>query len=139
MNNNTITIPTENHQQMKQRHSDEFGKLDGIFWAFSNEQLEEGLKKVNARKEEIYSIGAGGYVRKDKANELKELLERQERERKELRKDNKLLFDALVYELWNHEYCVTYDYNDALNALGITKEDVGVDMLKKACRKALAK
>lgn len=127
----------ETHQQLKARHSKEFGALDGIFWAFSNDQLEEGLLKVNASKADIMSLGAGGFIRKDCVTAFEALLARQELERKELKNDIKRLYDALVYELRNHEYCITYDASDALSALGLNKSDIDPELLKKACKESL--
>ena len=65
------------------------------------------------------------------------MFKRHEIERKELKKDVKKLFDALVYELNNHEYCITYDVTDALESLGLTKDDVDPVILKKACKESL--
>ena len=139
MNNTMI----ETYTQQKKRHSDEFGKFEGIFFAFNNSQFEEGLQKLTAANgaqvttKEIYSIGAGGFILKSKSGEFDALMTRHETERKELKKDVKKLFDALVYELGNHEYCITYDVSDALSALGLIREDVDPALLKKACKESL--
>ena len=37
------------------------------------------------------------------------------------------IFDMFVYELANHEYCITYDLEDTLDALGLTPEEVNAD------------
>ena len=46
------------------------------FFAFSNEQLEEGLKKLNVKKEEILSTGLGGFIRKSDKEAYKQLWEK---------------------------------------------------------------
>lgn len=127
----------ETYTEQKKRHSDEFSKFDGIFFAFNNSQLEDGLQKLNCTKKDIYSIGAGGFILKSKSGELDNLMTRHETECKELKKDTKKLFDALVYELRNHEYCITYDPQDALESLGLTREEVDPKMLKEACSMAV--
>ena len=68
---------------------------------------------------------------------FKDCMNRQAQERKDLKKDAKIFFDALVYELNNHEYCITYNPQDALDALGLTKDDVDPVLLKKACRESI--
>lgn len=132
-----MNITTETHTQQKKRHMDEISTVKGLFWAFSNDQLNEGLNKINATVKDIVSIGAGGFILKTELQGFKDMLIRHELERKELKKDVKKLFDALVYEIGNHEYCITYDPQDALDALGLTKEDVDPELLKKACKKSL--
>lgn len=132
-----MNITTETHTQQKKRHMDEISTVKGLFWAFSNDQLTEGLNKINATVKDIVSIGAGGFILKTELQGFKDMLDRHALERKELKKDVKKLFDALVYELGNHEYCITYDPQDALDALGLTKEDIDPVLLKKACKQSL--
>ena len=125
----------ETHVEQKARHSAEFGEIEGLFFAFSNKQLEEGMIKIGLTMGDvglITSIGMGGYIKKDKVKELNELFDRQEKERKDRLKDEKALIDALVYELGNHEYCITYDDRDTLESLGLKKEDISEAVLKKA-------
>lgn len=61
----------------KQEKKNPFDNFEGLFFAFNNEQFKEGMEKVGLdpnNKEEIRSIGAGGYVRKDRLEALKEIL-----------------------------------------------------------------
>ena len=32
-----------------------------------------------------------------------------------------------IYELANHEYCITYDLEETLNALGLSVEEINAD------------
>lgn len=127
----------ETYAQQKKRHQDEISGFSGLFWAFSNKQLKEGLDKVKAEEKDIVSIGAGGFILRTQVKAFTDTLKRHEQERKDLKKDTKIFFDALVYELNNHEYCITYNTQDALDSLGLTKEDVDPIILKKACRESL--
>lgn len=129
----------ETYLELKARQSKEFNEFQGIFFAFSNSQFAEGMQKVGLEPTDtkaIFSIGAGGYIRKDVADKFHELMTRQETERKEQRKDAKRLYESLVYELNNHEFCITHDPKDALNALGLDINEVDKDILKKAMREA---
>ncbi len=127
----------ETYGAQKTRHSNEISGFSGLFWAFSNSQLEEGMAKLNCTAKDLIGIGAGGLILKSQLQEFKDTLARHSVERKELKKDTKKLFDALVYELNNHEYCITYDVQDALDTLELTKEDIEPALLKKACRESI--
>ena len=130
----------ESYQQQKTRHSKEFSDFKGIFFAFSRKQLEEGKEKVGAKdNSDLFDIGAGGFVLKDRLQACKDLFKKQENERKELMKDTKTLIGALVYELANHEYGYTGDPSDALSALGLTVDTVDPKVMKKAMKKAIKK
>ena len=131
----------ETYHDLTERHSKEFGDIPGMFFAFSEVQLNEGLEKVglapNTESHKlIVDIGAGGFILKEKLPELKSFMKRQSEERKELRKNRKWLLDALIYELNNHEYCYTGDPTEALEALDLTIETVPKDILKEAIAKS---
>lgn len=130
-----MEIKTMSHVELKKKHSEDISNFDGLFFAFNHEQMEEGIKKVGATVDnKIVSIGAGGYILKSKLKDFEDMLSRHKQERKELKKNEKELIDAIVYELINHEYCITHDVDDALQALELTKEDVGEEVLKKAIK-----
>jgi hypothetical protein len=126
----------ETYQQQKKRHQDEFNAFDGIFFAFNNKQMNEGIEKHGVNENnKIISIGAGGFVLKSRIQDFKDMMDRQDAERAQLRKDEKELIAAIVYELQNHEYCITGNPDDALDALGLTRDAVSPEILKKAIRK----
>ena len=119
------------YQEMKNRHQKEIGGFPSFF-AFNDKQFKEGMEKLGVKDTNELCQGFAGMVyRKADAEKLKELLERQDKETKEALEDDKILHDAIVYELANHEYCVTYDETDTLCTLGI-----GRDELMKAGRLA---
>lgn len=125
----------ETYQEVTSRQSEELSNFEGIFYAFSKSQFSEGIEKVGLTMDEIQkvaSLGAGGYILKERVDTFIEMRERHELERKENRKNHKELLEGLMYELGNHEYCVTYDHTEALEALGVKEEDLPEGLLKKA-------
>ena len=122
-----------NYNDLQNKHSEEFDKFEGLFFAFSNDQFKEGLAKLNLSEgEKVVSVGAGGYVRKTKVDELTSMIDRHKEEKEQFKKEKKNLLDCLAYELRNHEYGYTYDVTDALEALGLKLEDIPADILKQA-------
>ena len=92
------------------------------FWAFSNEQFEEGLKKLGTTKEEILSTGYGGYIRKKDKNKYIQMWGEINKKETENLKDDTFLYQAFRYELNNHEFGYTYDLEPALSALNLKFE-----------------
>jgi hypothetical protein len=89
-------------------------------FAFSNQQFTEGKQKLGVTdNSELLSIGYGGYIRKTDREAYRDLLEAGDKELKEYLKEPEQLKDALIYELGNHEYCITYDLEPALEALSL--------------------
>lgn len=128
------------YNSIKADHHDQMNKFQGIFFAFNNSQFDEGMEKIGLKKDEtkkIVSIGGGGYLLKEKLQAFKDMLKSHDDERKALKKDRKLLLDALVYELTNHEYCYTRDASDALEALNLKEEDIPAGILAKAKKKSV--
>ena len=114
------------YQITKERQQKEFNEFSkkSMFFAFDKKQFEEGMKKLGLEPSEtnkIVSIGAGGYLLKNKVNELENLSKRQKEELKQLRKNKKQFAAGMfAYELANHEFGLTYDLSETLDALGMT-------------------
>jgi hypothetical protein len=127
----------ETYQELETRQQNELNAFEHIFFAFSNKQFEEGLKRLDTNTKSIFSMGGGGYVLKSHAKDLDELFTRHKQELKENRKSRKNLLESLVYQLRNHEFCITYDVTDALESLGLALVDIPKDILNKAKKLAL--
>lgn len=132
----------ESYQELKARQAKELNDFEGIFFAFNDKQFKEGMEKIGYNnndnlKNKIFSLGAGGYIRKDRSEEFHAMFERHNKEKENRRKEEKFLLESLIYELQNHEYCITYDPSDALDALGYNKEDIDPKILKKAMAAAV--
>ena len=128
-------------RQKQQKEVDEFP----FGFAFSNEQFKEMMEKFGLTEndtDKIYSIGAGGYIRKSDADAMHEMFTRHEKERQQAIENDKdssgYIYEMFRYELDNHEYCITYDLEPTLRALGLTEEEVNKNpKLLKGLKKAL--
>jgi len=125
------------YQQLKQSQSESLNNFNGLFWAFSKKQLEEGFAKLNCTAKDLVSIGAGGFILKEKIKDFDSLLKFHKEELKNFRKNEKELIAAIAYELNNHEYVINHDTEPALNTLNLKISDVPKKVLQKACRQAL--
>ena len=131
---------SEKYMELKKRQEEDVNGFEGLFFAFNNKQFTEGMEKVGLnvnQTSDIYSLGAGGYILRAKAKAFHEMFDRHAAELKTLMKEEKELLKALVYELQNHEYCITNSVTEALDALGLEEKDVDGEILKKACKEAL--
>ena len=132
------------YQEMKDRQQKEFDAFP-IGAAFSNQQFQQMMEKWSLTvndTDKICSIGGGCYIRKTDKEALCALINRLNNEKEnaiaaDLTGDG-FIFDMFVYELANHEYCITYDLEDTLDALGLTPEEVNADKrLSYALNKAI--
>ncbi len=120
--------------ELRAQHHKEINSFP-LFFAFNNEQLENGLKKLNATKEEIRSIGSGGFVHKTDQEALVKLSMEQHNAITNAMLDDDFLVSAIIYELGNHEFCITYDPTDTIEALSLDLTDARVRSCFKKARK----
>ena len=106
------------------------------FFAFNERQFSAGLEKLKINEadagERLVSIGGtGGYILKERAAGLAEMIEKYEKELRDAWEDpdtgEDFAYKMLRYELDNHEFCITYDEEETLDALALSWDDV------KAC------
>lgn len=117
----------------QQKEYESFTK-DKLFFAFTEEQFNEGMKRFGLAPDDIdkvYQIGFGGYILRAQAKAHNELVKRLNIEKKEHMKDFNFLKSAFRYELANHEFCITYELDDTLDALLLTYEQVNSDPVIK--------
>lgn len=118
----------ETAAEMKKRHQEEVNNFEGLFFAFSNKQLEEGMQKIGANSiSEICSLGAGGYLLKSRVKDFSDMFKRQKEESKKKRKEQKTIKIKFAgIDGWNrpvfvstekpYQYygstCILFNYND---------------------------
>lgn len=126
----------ETYEEMRNRHQKEFNAFP-CFFAFDNKQFDEGMKKLGVEsKQEIYSGGNGMYYRKADSPKLMEMMDRFDREQTEAYKDDNFLKNAMVYELGNHEFCITLDPEPTMEALGMKLKDLKDERVNRIFQQA---
>ena len=122
---------TNLYRVLRDRQQKEMNEFEGIFFAFSNSQFDEGMRKIGlepGQVDQIYRLMAGGFIRKDRSAALHEMFDRHEKERDDAMNNpetgDQFICDMFLYELDNHEFGYTGDTEDALDALGFTAEEV---------------
>jgi hypothetical protein len=109
------------YQEFSNKQQNEFNSLP-IFFAFNNEQFNEGMKNLGLEPEQtdqIFSIAGGGYIKKTDAPLLHNFNKKQATDKIEFFKDDKNLLEALIYEMHNHEFCYDEDLTMIFDCLGM--------------------
>lgn len=129
------------YTELKEKQSKNFS-LFPIAWAFNNKQLEEAKIKLGVTdNSELCQTYGGWLIKKTDAKKLHDLIAEQEKEMEELLKNPQYLMEAFRYELANHEYCITYDYEPTLDAFGMKYDELTPEQLaalKQARKEYLA-
>lgn len=126
--------------KMKEEQQERINKLD-LKFAFSDEQFKKAMDELGLKENEtdkIVSIGAGGFCLKETADKLNQYCKEYQEAKKEAFKNDEFLQDAFEYELGNHEYIITYDLEETLDALSITKEYYKNKRYQRIMKKAIA-
>ena len=99
-----------NYKEYREQRQHDFDSLP-IFFAFSKEQFNEGMRKHGIEYvKDVRSIGGGGYCHYDTIPKLEEFINGDRID--ELMKDPEFAEDAIYYEMGNHEYHInTYQGN----------------------------
>ena len=124
---------SETYSQMKARQQKEVNDFPMAF-AFCGGQFAEGMRRLGldpSDKEQIVSIGGGGFIRKTDEEAYKAMFRRHRLEHEAAMDADKTgdgyLLEMFRHELSNHEYGYTRDPEPALLALGIYQEDIVSD------------
>ena len=122
---------------LKKKHQKEINEFP-IFFAFNQEQFEEGKFKLGVTKNtELIDIGYGGFIRASDKQAYIDMYKRMDEEHKEAMQDEEYCYWMFLYELGNMEYYITRDLEDTFGACGLTEEEVTTNpMLMNALRKA---
>lgn len=129
--------------EMKRKHSEQLNSFP-MFFAFNQQQFDEGMRKLGLREKDFDKIcsigGTGGYIRVSDRIAFIEMNQKIKQEKEAAIKADEtgegFIYDMFLYELKNHEYGYTWDETDALEALGYTMEDINADPRLKAGLKA---
>ena len=128
------------YKQLRDQLQKQYDALP-IKYAYSEIQFKNMLKQFETEaggRVRLLYIGQGAYILAQDEKLIDEFLKSSDRELAEAMKDDDFLYDAFNYELANHEFCYTDDISDALDALGLSWEQIKDDqrimkILKRAC------
>ncbi len=134
------------YTELKNRHQKEVNAFP-LGAAFSNKQFAEMMEKWGLTEndtDKIYKIGAGCFIRKSDHAAFHEMLDRHGRERNAAIAEDKTgdgyIYDMFYTELANHEYCITCELDETLEALCLTIDEINADKrLLRGLKKARAK
>jgi len=118
------------YKELKQKHQEEVNKFPMAF-AFSKEQVKEGLVKLGLKEndvDKVVAIAGGGFIKKTDVQAYDEMFDRQYKELQDAIKNDvtgegfvKDMFDE---ELGNNEYGYTRSLTDTLMAVGLAYKDI---------------
>jgi tRNA threonylcarbamoyladenosine modification (KEOPS) complex Cgi121 subunit len=132
----------QTYLDLQEKHREELNNFP-VAYAFSDQQLQEALKKlgVKSSKECVTVFGHGDIVKKENAKPFIEMLKRHTKEiRDRMIADEEFAEAAFLYELDNHEYAINWDGDeDVLGCFGLIYaelEELGLhDAYHRAVRK----
>lgn len=121
-----------NYQDIKKQSQDKLTALFNecrVFWAFSNEQYEDGKIKIGFRvenpEEKLCRLPHGGFCPSHMADKLINGMDDIKKwERAEIKKIKDGKEEHIRHELYNHECFYTGDIADACKVLPYPKKDV---------------
>lgn len=121
------------YRTMIEKHQQEVNKFP-LGFAYGDKQFEEMMHKwgLDARKEsdlsQVSHLFAGAYILKKDIPAYKDMSRRHSEEYEAAIAADKtgdgFCYEMFYYELCNHEFGYTGDYEDTLDALGLTWEQV---------------
>jgi len=118
------------YEEIKNKHQKRVNDFPLVF-AFSNEQFKNMMEKWGLTEndtDKIVSIDGGGFLRKTDIEEYNKMWAEIRKEHKDLIGEDKTgegyIKDMFVSELENHEYGYTYELDDTLDALELTREQM---------------
>ena len=135
---------TETYEQIKARHQKEIDVFP-FGCAFNEWQYKEMMKgwglDPETDKDKIARVFSGTFVKKSDLEAFREMMNRHDAELKAAIDADKtgedFIYNAIKYELANHEYYYSGELSPVLDALGLRQSDVDQDeKLKNALEKA---
>ena len=114
------------YRELRERHQIEFNKFP-IKYASSDDKLETVLKEFGLKKSDkhkLVSIGiGGGIIRESDVDDFLKLIRRHKEELKEAIDSDEtgegFIKEMFIYELGCHEYCLTREFDETLEACRI--------------------
>lgn len=121
-------IEMESYRQMQERHQKEMNSFP-IAFAYSDQQFDDGMRRLGldpSETDKVVSVFYGAFIRKEDHDALMEMFERHSKEERDafIKNEDDWAYHAFRYELANHEYSYTGDYEPALEACGFDLDEL---------------
>lgn len=118
----------ETYRQMQERHQKEMNSFP-IAFAYSDQQFNDGMRRLGldpSETDKVVSVFYGAFIRREDHDALMEMFERHFKEKRDafIKNEDDWAYHAFRYELANHEYSYTGDYEPALEACGFTLDEL---------------
>lgn len=118
----------ETYRQMQERHQKEMNSFP-IAFAYSDQQFNDGMRRLGldpSETDKVVSAFYGAFIRREDRDALMEMFERHSKEERDafIKNEDDWAYHAFRYELANHEYSYTSDYEPALEACGFTLDEL---------------
>ena len=132
------------YMKFKDKRQKEVNELP-MYFAFSDKQFNDLMVKLGYDDENVFlndimSIGGGSIILKKDKELIMNTFDRIDKELTENFKNEEFLESAFEYELGNHEYCITYDISETLDALDISYDEYqNNERIQKIAKKAIKK
>lgn len=121
MGNVMEKIPS--YLEWKKQTQEEFNAFPMGF-AYNSEQLEEEKKRLGVKENsELICVMSCGFIRRKDRNAFLKMNKRHAEQFKRYKQDRQFVYEMFRYELANHEYVITFNIDDTLDACGITFEE----------------
>ena len=119
------------YQDLIRKHQKDIDDFP-MFFAFNDEQFEEGMRSIGLEPDDtgaIYKLGnTGGFFHKTDEPAFSAMMERHDAEMKEAidadQTGDGFIYEMFDYELSNHEYSYSRDLTSTLEALGFSAEEI---------------
>ena len=117
-------------KELRKRHETEAsnfskGKIYWVFGSTEKEIIDKLKNEYGLEQNQVISIGAGGYIRKEYLNDFDTLIERQFKEKREYTLAN--IYEVVQYYCWDYEMYISISYDlDTLltEVVGLTPEEI---------------
>jgi hypothetical protein len=113
------------YSEFKTRAEKRISDFDHLFFAFSKQQFDEGMKRIGLDPQFpslVTCVNNCGFVDKTYLGKWENINRITLEELERGMNDDAFLYDAFLYELGNHEFIITYDLSDTLDVFGLTME-----------------
>lgn len=114
------------YRELRERQQAEFNKFP-IKYAFTDDQFIKGMKELGLKEtdtDKVVSIGmGGGFIRKTDMDQLLQMVKKHEKELEDAIGNDEtgegFIKEMFLYELGNHEYCLTGELDETIEACRI--------------------